>query len=89
MLLVTAGLTWWTGRGLPHGTWRIARAAVTADRPLTLTYLTLGVCAVLFAVVAVSGLAILAGLVWFALGVLGWVALTVGLARRRRRRRTR
>ena len=79
---MTSGLAWWTARPLPRGTWPVARAAVRADRPLTLTYLTLGLCTLLFAVVAGSGVGLLAGAVWLALGFLGMMALAVRLFRR-------
>jgi len=86
VLGVTGGLGWWTARPLPRGTWPVARAAVLADRPLTLTYLVLGMCALLFAAVAVSGHAVLATGVWLALMLLGLTALAVRLLRRRPRR---
>ena len=87
VLLVTAGLAWWTARDLPRGSWPIARAAVRADGPLTLTYLTLALCTLLFVFVAVSGLGALAVLVWLALAGLGLLALAVRLTRRFSRRR--
>jgi tetratricopeptide (TPR) repeat protein len=82
VLGVTFGLAWWTARPLPRGTWPVARAAVRTDRPLTLTYLTLGLCTLLFAVVAVSGVGLVAGAVWLALGLLGMLALVVRVFRR-------
>jgi hypothetical protein len=85
VLGVTFGLAWWTARPLPRGTWPVARAAIRADGPLTLTYLALGVCTVLFAAVAATGLGLLAGVVWLVLGVLGMIALGVRLTRRRSR----
>jgi tetratricopeptide (TPR) repeat protein len=85
VLLVTAALTWWTVRDLPRGTWPVARAAIGADKPLALTYLTLAGCVLAFGLVALSGLAVLAALVWLALGGLGLMALAVRLARRRSR----
>jgi tetratricopeptide (TPR) repeat protein len=82
VLAVTFALGWWTARPLPRGTWPVARAAIRADRPLTLTYLTLGLCTLLFAVVAVSGVGLVASAVWLALGFLGLMALAVRLFRR-------
>lgn len=87
VLLVTAALTWWTTRDMPAGTWRVARAAVGADRPLALTWLVLAGCAAVFLAVAVTGLAVLAVLVWLALAGLGMTALVVRLLRRRPRGR--
>ena len=86
VLLVTGGLAWWTARDLPRGSWPVARSAVRADTPLTLTCLTLALCTLLFALVAVSGLGVLAVMVWLALAGLGLLALFVRLTRRFTRR---
>jgi tetratricopeptide (TPR) repeat protein len=85
VLGVTFGMAWWAARSLPRGTWPVARAAVRADRPLTLTYLVLGLCTLLFAGAAVSGVGLVAGPVWLALWLLGMLAWVVRGFRRAKR----
>jgi tetratricopeptide (TPR) repeat protein len=87
ILLVSAALVWLTGRDLPTGTGPVLRAALRADRPLRFTWITTGACLAVYAVVAVTGLRMLAVLVWLALVLLGWLTLGVRIVRSARRRR--
>lgn len=87
VLVAIALVTWLTVRGLPRGTAQVARAALRTDRPLSFTYRTLALCVLIYAAVAVTGIGLLAAVVWLALGVLGVLAGVVGLLRRRRARR--
>jgi tetratricopeptide (TPR) repeat protein len=84
-LLVIGLLVWRTVRTLPERTRPAVRAALRTDGPLRFTYLAIAVCAVLFLAVAVTGIGVFAALVWLVLGLLGVLALVVGLARRFRR----
>jgi tetratricopeptide (TPR) repeat protein len=85
-LLAIGLLTWWTMRDLPAGTGAAVRAALRRDGPLRVTYLGMAMCALLFLVVAVTGLGVFAGLVWLVLGLLGVLALVVGALRKLRGR---
>ncbi|MFC4946828.1 tetratricopeptide repeat protein [Pseudonocardia sp. GCM10023141] len=85
VLGAAALLTWWTARGLPRQTGQVLRAALRADVPLTGTYLAIAVCLLLYAAVAVTGVAVLAAAVWVVLVLLGWFTLGVRLLRRRPR----
>lgn len=84
-LAAAAGFTWLTARGVPRGTVAVAVAAVRTDRPLAATWLALGLCGLVQVVVLVTGLGVLAGLIWLILGALGILALVVQFTRRRRR----
>jgi tetratricopeptide (TPR) repeat protein len=84
-LLAIGLLTWWTVRDLPAGTRPAVLAAMRRDGPLRVTYLGLAACVLLFLAVAVSGFGVFAGLVWLVLGLLGMLALLVGVLRKLRR----
>jgi Flp pilus assembly protein TadD len=81
-MLVIGLLIWWTMRSLPARARPAVLAALRTDRPLRFTYLALAACAVLFLAVAVTGLGVFAAFVWLVLGLLGGLALVVGLVRR-------
>lgn len=82
VLLVGALLARYETRDLPRGTWPVVVAAVRADRPLTVTWVALGLCVVLYLAVAITGIAALAGAVWVVLLGLALLAVVVGLTRR-------
>lgn len=84
-LLAIGLLTWWTVRDLPPGTRPAVLAAMRRDGPLRVTYLGLAACVLLFLAVAISGFGVFAGLVWLVLGLLGVLALLVGVLRKLRR----
>jgi tetratricopeptide (TPR) repeat protein len=85
VLLASAGLGWLTVRDLPRETLPVARAALRTDRPLALTAYALAYCVLVYVVVLVTGVGLLSGTVWVVLIGLGWLALLIGLFRRRRR----
>lgn len=85
VLAVTAALAWWTGRDLPPQAARVARAALRDDRPLAFTCLALLACLALYLAILVLGHTGPAVVVFLILGVLGLLALAVGLGRRVRR----
>lgn len=87
VLLVGALLARYETRDLPRGTWPVVVAAVRADRPLTVTWVALGLCVVLYLAVAVTGIAALAVAVWVVLLGLALLAVVVGLRRGTRSRR--
>ena len=84
VLGVVAVASWRTLRNLPASTRPATLAAVRADRPLAFTCVALAVCVGLFGAVAVTGIGVVAVLVWLVLALLAIVAVVVGLARRRR-----
>jgi tetratricopeptide (TPR) repeat protein len=87
ILLASAALTWWTTRGLPARTRPVVLAALRTDGPLRFTYLATVACIVVYAVIAVTGLGVLAAVVWLVLGMLGWLTLGVRVFRSARQRR--
>jgi hypothetical protein len=85
VLVVVAGAAWWFGRDLPRAARPAVGAALRQDRPLRFTWAALGVCVAVFLAVALTGVAVLAALVWLTLALLAVVAVVVGRSRRRRR----
>ncbi|HZG89597.1 MAG TPA: tetratricopeptide repeat protein [Pseudonocardia sp.] len=85
VLAASAGVAWWTARDLPARTLPVVRAAVRADRPLTVTYVVLGLCLLQYVLVVASGVGMLAAAVWLLLIGLGWLALLVRFVRWLRR----
>jgi len=84
-LLVIGLLAWWTVRSLPAQTRPAVRAALRTEGPLRVTYLAIAACALLFLLVAVTGLGLFAALVWLVLIALGVLAVVAGLVGRFRR----
>ncbi|WP_181779697.1 tetratricopeptide repeat protein [Pseudonocardia pini] len=82
VLLLTAGLVWWTVRDLPRQTWPVVSRAVRTDRPLTLTYAALALCLLLYLGALASGFGVMVTGVWIVLIALGWLALGVRAFRR-------
>lgn len=86
ILLASAVLAWFTVRDLPSGTRPVLQAALRTDGPLRFTWITTGACLAVYVVVAVTGLGVLAMVVWLALALLGWLTLGVRLVRSARGR---
>jgi tetratricopeptide (TPR) repeat protein len=82
VLVLTALLTWWTTRDLPRQTWPVVRKAVSTDRPLTITYVALALCVLLYLGALASGFGVMVVGVWIILIALGWLALGVRAFRR-------
>ncbi|GAA1879636.1 hypothetical protein GCM10009836_71250 [Pseudonocardia ailaonensis] len=82
VLATTGGLGWWTVRDLPRGTAAVVRRAVRGDRPLTVTFVTLALCVLVYVAVLVTGVGAAAAGVWLILVALGWMTLGVRLVRR-------
>ncbi|MHA6785869.1 tetratricopeptide repeat protein [Pseudonocardia saturnea] len=86
VLLAAAGIGWWAARDLPSQAVPVVRAALRADRPLTITFWALGLCLLVYAAVAVTGVVLFASAVVLVLGLLAVLAVGVGLFRKRHRR---
>ncbi|SDF45859.1 tetratricopeptide repeat protein [Pseudonocardia oroxyli] len=82
VLVLTAALTWWTTRDLPRRTWPVVRKAVGTDRALTVTYVALALCLLLYVGALASGFGLMVAGVWIILIALGWLALGVRAFRR-------
>lgn len=87
ILAASAGLGWWTVRDLPARTRPVVAAALRTDGPLRFTYVATTACVAVYGVIAVTGLGVLAGIVWLVLGLLGWLTVIVRVVRSRRSRR--
>jgi tetratricopeptide (TPR) repeat protein len=85
VLLASALLGWWTVRDLPRRALPVVRAAVRTDRPLTVTYLALAYCLLVYVLIVVTGSGWLGATVWVVVVGLGWLALLIRLVRRKRR----
>jgi tetratricopeptide (TPR) repeat protein len=85
VLVSAALLGWWTARDLPRRALPVVRAAVRTDRPLTVTYLALAYCLLVYVLIVVTGSGWLGATVWVVVVGLGWLALLIRLVRRRRR----
>lgn len=85
VLLAASGIAGWAARDLPARAVPVVRAALRGDRPLGVTFGALGLCLLVYAAVAVTGVALLGAVVWLVLAVLAVLAVGVGLVRRRRR----
>jgi hypothetical protein len=65
VVLVLAGVVaWWHVRGLPRGTGRVIVAALRGDRLLIATYVFIAFCLIVYVVVAITGIASLASIIW-------------------------
>jgi len=89
VLLASAALAWFTVRDLPGRTRPVVQAALRTDGPLRFTWIATVVCLAVYIVIAVTGLRVLALVVWLALSLLGWLTLVVRVVRGSRRRRVR
>jgi tetratricopeptide (TPR) repeat protein len=87
ILLISAALVWWTVRDLPPRTRPVVQAALRTDGPLRFTAAVTAGCLLVYVAIVATGLGLLAGLVWLALALLGWLALGVRAVRGARRRR--
>ncbi len=87
ILAASAALACWTARDLPARTRPVVAAALRTDGPLRFTWVAIAACVAVYALIAVTGLGILAGFVWLVLGLLGWLTLIVRVVRSRRSRR--
>ena len=65
VVLVLAGVVaWWHFRGLPRGTGRVIVAALRGDGLLIATYVFIALCLIVYVVVAITGIAPLASIIW-------------------------
>lgn len=85
VLAASAALGWWTVRDLPASTRPVVQAALRTDGPLRFTWIATAACIAVYVVIAVTGLGVLASLVWLVLGLLGWLTLAVRVIRSARR----
>jgi tetratricopeptide (TPR) repeat protein len=87
-LLVIAGAafyTWRSTRELPAGTNRVVMAALRGDGLLMASWVVIGICLLAYLAVAVTGIGVLAAIVWPAMILLNLLAIAARIRRRARR----
>jgi tetratricopeptide (TPR) repeat protein len=86
LLVLATVVAWWHVRGLPRGTGRVIVAALRGDRLLVVTYGFIALCLLVYAAVAVTGVAPVVALIWPLAILMSVIAIVSRMAARSTRR---